>query len=63
MDENKCVKICPDLTQVIWEKAMCVGNGDYQRIQLNECLKEKCAAYYKGRCCKYNNNLVTIDID
>lgn len=32
MDKRKHVKICPDLTQVIWEKAMLVGNGDFQRI-------------------------------
>lgn len=63
MEKRKHVKICPDLTQVIWEKAMLVGDGDFQRIQLNECLKDKCAAYHEGRCCKYNNNLVTIDID
>ena len=32
------VKFCPGLTQVIWEKAMLAGNGDFQRIQLNECI-------------------------
>ena len=42
---NRKLKFCPDLTQVVWEKAMMVGHGDYQRIQLNECIKEQCAAY------------------
>lgn len=63
MDKRKHVKICPDLTQVVWEKAAFVGNGDFQYIKLNECLKDKCAAYHDGHCCKYNNNTVTIDID
>lgn len=61
MDRRKYVKICPDLTQVIWEKATLVDNGDFQRTQLKECLK--CAAYHKGRCCKYNNNRGAIDVD
>ena len=53
------LKFCPDLTQVIWEKAMMVGHGDYQRIQLNECIKEQCAAYCEkdGKCHKYMNDV------
>lgn len=53
------VKFCPDLTQVIWQKAMLAGNGDFQRIQLNECIKEQCAAYCKedGKCHKYMNEV------
>lgn len=56
MNDRK-LKFCPDLTQVIWEKAMLVGNGDFQRIQLNECIKEKCAAYCNGKCRKYMNDV------
>lgn len=53
------LKFCPDLTQVVWEKAMMVGHGDYQRIQLNECIKERCVAYCKedGKCHKYMNDV------
>ena len=38
---------------------MMVGNGDYQRIQLNECIKEQCAAYCEkdGKCHKYMNDV------
>ena len=43
----------------IWEKAMMVGHGDYQRIQLNECIKERCVAYCEedGKCHKYMNEV------
>ena len=61
MDKRKYVKVCPDLTQVIWGEGHTVDDSDFQRIQLKECLK--CAAYHKGRCCKYNNNRRTIDVD
>ena len=56
---NRKLKFCPDLTQVVWEKAMMVGHGDYQRIQLNECIKEQCAAYCEddGKCHKYMNDV------
>ena len=56
---NRKLKFCPDLTQVVWAKAMMVGNGDYQRIQLNECIKEQCAAYCEkdGKCHKYMNDV------
>lgn len=56
---NRKLKFCPDLTQVVWEKAMMVGHGDYQRIQLNECIKEQCAAYCEkdGKCKKYMNDV------
>ena len=58
MNDRK-LKFCPDLTQVVWEKAMMVGHGDYQRIQLNECIKEQCAAYCEddGKCHKYMNDV------
>ena len=38
---------------------MMVGHGDYQRIQLNECIKEQCAAYCDddGKCHKYMNDV------
>lgn len=56
---TQVLKFCPDLTQVTWEKAMMVGHGDYQRIQLNECIKERCVAYCKedGKCHKYMNEV------
>ena len=56
---NRKLKFCPDLTQVVWEKAMMVGNGGYQRIQLNECIKEQCVAYCRedGKCHKYMNEV------
>lgn len=56
---NRKLKFCPDLTQVVWEKAMMAGHGDYQRIQLNECIKEQCAAYCEkdGKCKKYMNDV------
>ena len=36
-----------------------IGNGDYQRIQLNECIKDQCVAYGKedGKCHKYMNEV------
>ena len=45
--------------KLIWEKAMLAGNGDFQRIQLNECIKEQCVAYCKedGKCHKYMNEV------
>ena len=50
MNDSK-LKFCPDLTQVVWEKAMMVGNGDYQRIQLNKCIKRHDAYLrWKEKC-------------
>ena len=56
---NRKLKFCPDLTQVVWEKAMMVGHGDYQRIQLNKCIKDQFVAYCKedGKCHKYMNEV------
>ncbi len=53
------VKFCPDLTQIIWEKGVMVGQGDLQRIKLNECIKDHCVAYCKedGKCHKYMNGV------
>lgn len=51
------MKYCPDLTTVLWEKAILRGRGDYQRVVLNECIKEKCVAYKDGICLKYQNTV------
>ena len=40
------LKFCPDLTQVIWEKAMMVGHGDFQRIRPDECIIEPPQIYW-----------------
>lgn len=47
------MKKCPDLTQIVWEKAIMVGKGDFQRIILNDCITSHCAAFKNGRCMKY----------
>lgn len=56
-------KYCPDLTQKQWNQAMLRGQGDYQIINLNECIGEMCAAYdmESGICRKFNIKAVFDD--
>ena len=58
-DERQKLKILPRSYAGSMGKAMMVGHGDYQRIQLNECIKEQCAAYCEkdGECHKYMNDV------
>ena len=51
------MKYCPELTTIQWQKAMLRGNGDYQTVVLNECIREKCIAYKDGFCVKYQNSV------
>lgn len=51
------MKICPDLTTISWEKAMLRGHGDFQRVNMHECIGETCAAYSDGICKKYDTEV------
>ena len=52
-------KYCPDLTTIEWKHAMLRGNGDYQSVNLNECIGTACAAYSGGGMCKkYETNVL-----
>ena len=46
-------KYCPDLITKQWNKASLRGNGDFQSINLNECLGKHCVAFNDGICEKY----------
>ncbi len=54
------IKFCPDLTGREEVKAMLVGNGDFVRPVLHQCIQENCAAYEAGKCKKYET-LVEVD--
>ena len=54
------MKKCPDLTRIVWEKAIMVGKGDFQRIILNDCITNHCAAYKNGKCMKYGTEITEV---
>lgn len=49
------IRFCPDLTGKEEVKAILRGHGDFTRPILNACIKERCVAYKKGMCMKYDN--------
>lgn len=49
------IKYCPDLTTYSERQGYSIGSGMIKEIHLNECIKEKCAAYRDGICEKYGN--------
>lgn len=53
-------KYCPDLTTIQWNQAMLRGRGDFQSVNLNECIGELCVAYNEGICEKYK---VAVEVD
>lgn len=54
-------KYCPDLTTIQWNQAMLRGHGDFQSVNLNECIGRMCVAYNDGVCEKYKVCVITED--